>query len=185
MEDHYRIFAWAGLVCAAVSAFFLIRNGAASTTAISLTVPPAAAAIAVLAGHKRPVCFAAGALFLIFSFVFGRLNSPDINFQLLFPSVYSTFPGSLLGITLIVYSLKQRLPYIGVMTLVFTVAELTGLYISWLTGRIAPDVARRFFPVYWPLFLVEAADVLLAFAIQFLPDAVTVIGHSDKKEESK
>lgn len=177
MEDHYRVFAWAGLVCAAVSAFFLIRNGAASTTAINLAVPPAAAAIAVLASHKRPVCFAAGALFLVFSFVFGvRLNSPDIDFQMLFPSVYSMFIGSWLDVALIVYALKQRLPYVGWFTLIITVGGLTDLYISWLTGRIAPDVASRFFPIYWPVFLAEAADVLLAFAVQFLPQTAPKSG---------
>ena len=171
IERHYRAFAWAGLACSITAVFFLIGSGAAPSTAVTLAVPPAAAAIAVLTGSRRPFCFAAGALFLLFPFLFGvRLSSPNVELQLLFPPFYSTFPGFWLGAALIAYSLKTRLPYAGWFTLFITVGLLTDVLVSFVSGKVSPETARCFFFVYSALFPVEAADVLLAFAVQGIPD---------------
>lgn len=170
IKGHYRVFSWAGLGCAIFTTFLLIGSGAAPLTAVTLALPPAAAAIAVLTGSKRQVCFAAGALFLLFPFLFGiRLNSPNVELQLLFPPFYSTFPGFWLGGALIAYSLKKRLPYAGWFTLFITAAILTDLLVSFVSGKVDSETARCFFFVYSAVFPAQAADVLLAFAVQGMP----------------
>lgn len=172
IEEHYRAFAWAGLACAILAAYFFIGSGAAPSTAVTLAVPPAAAAIAVLTGSRRPFCFAVGVLFLLFPFLFGvRLSSPNVELQLLFPPFYSTFPGSWLGGALIAYSLKKRLPYIGWFTLFIAAGLLTDVLVSFVSGKVSPETARCFFFVYSAVLPALAADVLLAFAVQGMPDS--------------
>lgn len=197
LEKRSRMFAWVVLACEAVfilyqifGPFPLLSSPRTPLITAMVNILPICIFLAVIFGEdRRGICLVVGILCILRPFIETGIlcfysGLPIPMARAAFPRIFfEALPAILVGVALVLYARKRRFPYIG-----WYAAGTAVLY--WLYGRVAEIISFRISGpsgriMAWPFPLVDIIYILLAFAVQFLPNTVIASKRHDEREVSQ